>query len=169
MIKQIINYEGLYEINESGEIFSTPRKGTKGGLMPHIKGQYPMITLTKKRVLKRFRIHRLVAIHFIPNPNDYLQINHKDGNKYNCHVTNLEWCTNSMNMIHAYATGLKKKMFGVDNPNGKLTNEQVKEIAMVASSCKNYGRKKLAERFNISESTVKDIVSNRRNRLTNVY
>ena len=54
-------------------------------------------------------MHRILAEAFVPNPNGYNVVNHKDGNKGNCSITNLEWCTSSYNNKHAYATGLKEK------------------------------------------------------------
>ena len=53
-------------------------------------------------------VHRLVALAYIPNPNDLPQVNHIDGNKNNNSVNNLEWCTNQYNCDHAYTTNLKK-------------------------------------------------------------
>ena len=57
---------------------------------------------------KRFYIHRLVAMSFISNPNKYPQINHKNGNKKDNRVENLEWCTQKQNNQHAWKTGLNK-------------------------------------------------------------
>jgi hypothetical protein len=64
---------------------------------------------------KNFRVHRLVAEYFIPNPNNYTQVNHIDGNKDNNDVNNLEWCNNRMNAIHYY----KSKTPGVNITKSK--------------------------------------------------
>ena len=69
---------------------------------------------------KTYKVHRLVAICYIENPNNLPQVNHIDGNKTNNHVSNLEWCTASYNTQHAYDNGLAKSkgvsMKGKDNP-----------------------------------------------------
>lgn len=56
---------------------------------------------------RAYQLHRLLAECFIPNPNNYPVVNHKDGNKGNCSISNLEWCTSSYNNKHAFDTGLK--------------------------------------------------------------
>lgn len=72
---------------------------------------------------KKMLLHRLIAIHFIPNPNNYPCINHKDGNKLNNDLSNLEWCSYQTNNKHAHETGLKKATWtgirSYDNPNSK--------------------------------------------------
>lgn len=67
-------------------------------------------------------IHRLVAEAFIPNPHNYKEINHIDGNKENNNAENLEWCSRKQNCIHAYKTGLRKPI------GRKLTEQQIKDI-----------------------------------------
>ena len=164
MKKQIINYEGLYQIDELGNVYSEPRKGTKGGLISWIKDEYYEVALSKNMILKRFSLHRLLAIHFIPNLNNYNQVNHIDGNKYNNDLSNLEWCNNSMNQLHAYKKGLRISAHGSKNGNSKLNENDIVEIRKVASeSGRYYGRKKLAEKYNVSEAHIKDIVTKRRN------
>ena len=70
---------------------------------------YVYIFLMKDNKSKNFRLHRLVAEAFIPNPENKLQVNHKDGNKLNNNVNNLEWCTHRQNINHAKENNLYKK------------------------------------------------------------
>jgi hypothetical protein len=73
---------------------------------------------------KGFTVHRLVALTFLDNPNDLPFVNHKDGNKLNNHVDNLEWCTRYENEQHAFATGLKNSS-GEKNVAAKLKEEHI--------------------------------------------
>jgi hypothetical protein len=90
------------------------------------KNGYRTIILTRNEVKKYMTIHRLVALAFIPNIDNKLQVNHIDGDKSNNHVNNLEWCTSNENINHANNLGLFKKLD--KHPNAKLTNRQVNEI-----------------------------------------
>lgn len=115
--KDIPSYEGYYQVSNFGNFRSLPRiikyksNGTrkypaKYLLTETTKDNYQRVVLMKDGVKKRYQAHRLVAITFIPNPDNKLCINHIDGNKSNNNVLNLEWCTYSENTIHAIKTGL---------------------------------------------------------------
>jgi hypothetical protein len=109
--KDILGYEGFYQVSNLGRVRSVDRivKG-KFGSIQHKKGVmlapaintagYYSVALTKNAKGKAFRVHRLVAEAFIPNPSNYPIINHKDENKLNNNVNNLEWCTYSYNTIY---------------------------------------------------------------------
>jgi hypothetical protein len=84
-----------------------------------------MVDLHKHNKPKRHKVHRLVAKHFIDNPNGFRFVNHKDGNKHNSRAENLEWCTSSQNQLHAYAIGLMKSQKGENNGNAKMTDREV--------------------------------------------
>ena len=104
------------------------------------------------------RINRLVAIAFIPNPDNKPTVNHKDGNKLNNCVDNLEWATKEEQMAHAYKLGLKKPMCGLNSPNAKLTKEQVLYIREhYKAHDKEFGMLALAKKFNVSESTIQRV------------
>lgn len=106
--RDIPGYEGIYKVSSTGRIYSAPRTTTKGGLMRcHVnnKNGYVYAQLYKNGKTRNARVHRLVASAFLGNRPE-LQVNHIDGNKTNNSVSNLEYCTQSENVIHAYRTGL---------------------------------------------------------------
>lgn len=95
--KDIPNYEGLYQVSNLGRIKSNYNYRKGNILTPRLKKGYYTIGLRKDGIRKWHLVHRLVASAFILNENDYPQINHKDENKLNNRVDNLEWCTASYN------------------------------------------------------------------------
>ena len=112
-----------YMISNDGQIYS---KISNKILSPFInKDGYLLIHLHHNTKSVNKSVHRLVAIAFIPNPENKPQVNHKDGNKLNNKVENLEWCTNSENMQHAYITGLKHNPHGSDSVLSKYTDKQI--------------------------------------------
>ena len=119
---------------------------------------YPHITFRDGNKIKGFNVHRILGIAFIPNPLNLPQINHKDGNKLNNNLSNLEWCTYSGNVKHAYSTGLRKCQRGVNSKTAKLNPDKAKEICM---SYKEGGISmiEIGKRYGISGSTVSDIIS----------
>ena len=114
-IRPIQGYEGLYSITSFGRVWSHRRyKGKRwyGGHFLRLmekRGGYLGLSLHKNNKLENFRTYNLVAQAFIPNPNNLPQVNHKDGNKQNNCVDNLEWCTAQENANHALINGLKYK------------------------------------------------------------
>ena len=107
MWKDIKNYEGLYQVNELGDVKSLRRKArVRGGFrtVPErilkqscLKSGYKQVVLCKDLTYAKLLVHRLVAEAFIPNPDNLPCINHKDGNPANNKVDNLEWCTHKYN------------------------------------------------------------------------
>ena len=111
----VIGHEGYYEVSNLGNVRSV-RYDHNGQLIysrllkPAVKQRgYLGVVLCKQSVTTNHLVHRLVATAFIPNPDNLPEVNHKDGNKLNAVVTNLEWCTGSDNLRHAYALGLKQR------------------------------------------------------------
>lgn len=115
---KIIDLDSKYSVSNLGNV-----KNNKTGRIlskrPEKKG-YTRANLNGKD----YKIHRLVAIAFIPNPNNLPEINHKDTNKTNNTVTNLEWCTSSFNQKHSYDSGCKT-VAGEKNPRSILNEKDV--------------------------------------------
>jgi hypothetical protein len=111
-------FEGLYEVSENGDVISLERTVQNRGRMMRVKGTvlkpsendwgYKIVNLYKDGKQHGKQVHRLVAEAFI-YPFSGEQVNHIDGNKYNNSVENLEWCSGSENMEHAYKNGLHSK------------------------------------------------------------
>lgn len=97
--KDIEGYEGLYQVSSQGRIKSLDRNTTNGKIRKFqtSKSGYLSVTLSKNGVVKRQSVHRLVAEAFIPNPNNLPQINHKNEDKTNNSIENLEWCDSTYN------------------------------------------------------------------------
>ena len=144
-----------YAITEQGEVYSAKTKkylkhstSNTGYLTVYVDG--------KNRLL-----HRLLAETFIPNPDNLPCVNHKDGNKLNNELNNLEWCTYGDNERHAYRTGLKHcgDRKGDKAFNRKLTSDQVAYIKKVyKKGDSTYGGRALAKIFNVSESCISSIM-----------
>jgi len=155
--RDIRNYEGIYKISNLGR-----RKNKKGKIQrARIKKNYNTARLCKNKMYTECSVHRLVAIAFIPNPENKPCVNHKNGIKSDNRVNNLEWCTISENSIHAIANGFQKIRVGEDNNFTKLTKEQVLEIRDLYSLGFLFQRQ-IAKIYNITQCTVSDIVLKRR-------
>lgn len=130
--KPIEKYSEFYKISSDGRVRSKDRiifdkNGVRLRLnkskeiSPRI-GLYKMVGLNKNRVQSQISVHRLVALHFIPNPENKPQVNHIDGNKLNNDISNLEWVTAKENQKHAFRLGLKKPTW-----LGKKLSKETKE------------------------------------------
>lgn len=119
-------------------------------------------------IKKSFKVHRLVAIAFIENPNNFPQVNHLDGNKTNNKIENLEWCTASENQLHAIKIGLRIKnpwnkeninraARGSRHGNASLTEKDVLEIRSLRSS--GISPQKLAEKYGVRRCAIWMIVT----------
>lgn len=161
-------YDGKYTIFSNGAVQRNPSKFRRETMfLKPKKDNYFRVTFWNKAGHKTFSIHRLVAIYFIPNPNNLPWVNHIDGNTYNNDISNLEWCTPTENEIHSI------KVLGVNRntvkqresailagkSRRKLTMEQANEIRKAASSTT---RRLLSESYKVSLSVIDTIIQGKR-------
>ena len=106
--KIFLGYENLYQISNLGNVYSLKAKKILKTSISY-KG-YIVVSLFKNKKSHTNQIHRLIAQAFIPNPNNYPQINHIDGNKQNNNIKNLEWCNQSYNIKEAYRLNLMPRV-----------------------------------------------------------
>lgn len=136
----VVGYEGRYRVSSAGNVLSVGHSVVDSAGRTRVfpdkilslcygknpKYAYAHVSLNNPDgTQKRVRVHRLVAEAFIPNPNNLPQVNHKDGNKANNNVENLEWCTIRDNLLHSFRTGL--------HPNEKFEREAGKRAVIVVS------------------------------------
>lgn len=132
--KDIPGYEGYYQVSNLGRIKSLPRCKPTDKRKTHnnirkprlAKNGYLRVNLSKGNSVKWFGVHRLVALTFIPNPDNLPVINHKDENKQNNRVENLEWCTHQYNCEYGTARERQRKTRAA-NPNDKVVRKLVGE------------------------------------------
>ena len=172
----IPSYEGLYSISKDSTIISHDRivdiapgrqqpngyKAIRRGrtMRPHhhING-YVYVTLCKNGKKEVFRLHRLVLMVFV-GPSD-LECNHKNGNKSDNRLCNLEYVTRSENMKHAYDTGLNAGPVGSKCGAAKLNEKQVLELRRLFETGE-YSQVKLGKMFGLGRSAVNQIVHRKR-------
>ena len=108
--RNIKGFEGLYQVSNLGHVKSLNylRKGISSYLTPLFNHDYYLVNLYKDKKVYHFKVHRLVAEAFLPNPNNLPQVNHKDENKLNNSVDNLEWCDQTYNIRYSKAVKVGK-------------------------------------------------------------
>src|SRR5690349_13431876 len=169
--KDVIGYEGRYQVSNNGRVKSLARLADPiegfGGTTVEIpipekimaqstvKG-YKKVCLNKQGVEKSVSVHRLVAIAFIPNPDNKRTVNHKNGIKKDNWVENLEWNTYSENIRHAVNTGLKPTTKGEAIGTSKLDEIQVLTIRSLADN-REMLQPDIAKYFGVSVGTIETI------------
>lgn len=103
--RDIPGYEGLYQVSNEGNVRSI-RFNKIRNMKAWLNQGYPTVELCVNNQRYTVGVHRLVALAFIPNPENKPQVNHKDRNKANDDVSNLEWVTGSENVADAYKKGV---------------------------------------------------------------
>ena len=126
--KDIEGYEGLYQISNYGRVKSLnyAKQGKEKILKDRISNSgYKRVNLSKSGERKTYYVHRLVAETFIPNPNGYSEVNHKDEDKSNNNIDNLEWCTSKYNSNY----GTRNERQSEKMKGRKLTEEHKNKIS----------------------------------------
>jgi DNA-binding transcriptional regulator YiaG len=155
--KDIQGYEGLYQISNLGRVKSLPKKTpgtntTKTSYLKHcFRCGYQYVSLSNNGKSQKQMIHRLLAIHFIENPDQKKCVNHKNGIRSDFSLENLEWCNQSENELHAYKLGLKNTK-GEKHNQAKLNNEC---IGIIRKS--NISQSELAVMFGVTQTTISGI------------
>jgi len=161
----VVDYEGIYKISNLGR-----RKNRCGKIQrPRVKKGYNTARLSKNGKYTEFGTHRLVAIAFIPNPENKSDVNHcglspngKEGNKLDNRVVSLKWATTQENITHAKENGLlAPTRKGTDCNFSKLTEKDVLEIRKSYAE-NNCSQSVLAKKYSVRQSCIHKIVNNLR-------
>lgn len=166
--KDIEGYEGMYQVSNTGKVKSVKRTASLRKIHSRLvierlrklaisKDGYIMVYLNKNGSVKGCYVHRLVGLAFLNNPDAKKEINHIDGNKTNNNITNLEWCTPSENMRHAFSTGLMFPNKGEDNGSCKLKVEDIVEIRK-SYETGEFNQYQLADKFKVTQTQIYRIV-----------
>ena len=166
----LTNINERYSITTYGRVYShyNGKKRTGKFMKEYIHNGYSTINMYNTKH-KTYLIHRLVAETFISNPENKTEVNHKDGNKLNNHIDNLEWCTSQENNQHAQDTGLnlarksikqKTSVLKLNKTKRKLTLNAANIIRTVYKNTK-ISQQSLAKKYNVSQGTIKNIINNK--------
>lgn len=169
--KTIPKFNNEYEISNLGRIRSTDSIIKRSNGWPYFRkgkilkpsskygGYYKGAVCVNKKMIS-YKIHRLVAEVFIPNPENKEEVNHIDGNKLNNNISNLEWCTRQENIKHCIDNNLQIPFKGEEIGTSILKESQVNEIREKFTP-RIYTRSKLAKEYGVSEATIKDVLYRR--------
>ena len=150
-------FKGLYEVSNTGLIKSFKRSGAKGSILkPGDRRGYKSVTLCKGNIKKPLNVHRVVAKAFLLKPKGCNVVNHKDGNKLNNNIENLEWTTKRKNIDHAINI-LGKDNKGEKNGNSKLTEREVKFLRWIKEKFPILKASEVSKFYQMSDVNICDI------------
>ena len=150
-MKRILGADEYY-LSDLGKLYKVI-DGKLIEIYPSYQSEYPYWLISYQGNFRAYSCHRLMAEYFLPNPQGYKVVNHKDGNKHNFKLSNLEWCSQGYNVTHGYRTGLNR------HTTPKVIVDAI--IAELSSynlnAMKKYPYKQIAAKYNVSYQTVWNI------------
>ena len=166
--KWVVGYEGRYQVSNLGRVRSwintqANKQETPKILKCFLRRGYPSFDFFKNGKQKNFYVHRLVALNFIPNPENKKEVNHINGIKTDNRAINLEWVTPKENIRHAWNTGLSSVANYSSEKHylAKFTNKQAKQIrAEYIFGSRTHGTTALAKKYGVCHATILKIVKN---------
>jgi hypothetical protein len=166
--KDVVGFEGLYKVSNLGNVIGIGKSWVCGMYDSIIvkpesirkqstdTGGYKQVWLCKDGKAKNYLVHRLVAKTFLENPENKKDINHKNGNKTDNGLDNLEWCTRSENVLHAFKNDLKKPSSGSRHGMSKLKEDDVLRIRELSGK---HTKLELAEMFGVGRRNINNIIN----------
>lgn len=156
----LYDYDGTYEVSNYGNVRSNSRKKRGKALKPTISERgYYTVTLLNGDKRRLYFIHSLVLTHFVGPRSNGEQADHKDADKTNNHVSNLQWLSQSENRKKQTTQG--GDSYGESNGQAKLCDDAVREILETKkiSKARNWGAARLARKFGVHQATIYRVVS----------
>lgn len=164
--RDIPGFEGHYMASNLGRVFSVPRTDDKGRpqggkLMAfRLSGKYFAVHLCKNGIRSEHYVHRLILSAFVTIPDKNSVVNHRNGEKIDNRLENLEWVSASENMRHSFRELSRKPSGprGADHHQAKLTENEVRLIRMIRET-EGWTHSRLALQFKVSKATIRRIVN----------
>ncbi len=154
--KNVVGYEEIYLVSEYGDVKRIAKTNNQygiGHILKHsINKGYANVQLHKNGIVKQMRVHRIVSMAFIENPNNKPHVNHIDGNKLNNHISNLEWCTPRENEIH------KHRVLGKTPRKYIITSTQISGIKALREEGKRLHQ--IANVYNLPIDSIHKVLKN---------
>lgn len=159
----VVGYEGFYEVSSLGRVRRiAPGPGTRPGRIRKLvpRNGYYQVILSKNNVVQLCWVHRLVAKAFLPEDSQRPEVNHKDGNRANNCIDNLEWCSHGENALHSYRFLGRKSVPTVGSKNRNAVLNEA-DIPVIREAAKTETLRSIAKRYGVSFGLIGHIIHGR--------